>query len=194
VLRASNPYPVPATVFFEFHQPSPLFRTYLQHRWLHLQPGEERQLLVMTETVLGDPKLEKLVREHLNRDQRLSTHLRLSALGHSGEACAPEVLGGATILVLGGREARFERFEAVPWLAHGRVVMVDDKSPALGKVLVTVRPADPQSGMQERSVQTQLSNGEFRVELPPQDERVIVQGHYLGQLLLAPCDSKELAL
>jgi hypothetical protein len=93
VLRASNPYNVPATVFFEFHQPSPLFRTYLQHRWLHLQPGEERQLLVMTETVLGDPKLEGLVRQHINPDQRLFTHLRLSALGHTGAACAPEVLG-----------------------------------------------------------------------------------------------------
>jgi len=38
VVMASNPYDVPALIRFEINQPSPLFRTYLGHRWMRLSP------------------------------------------------------------------------------------------------------------------------------------------------------------
>ena len=37
------------------HQPHPLYRVYLDHRWVYLQPGERKQILVMVESLLGDP-------------------------------------------------------------------------------------------------------------------------------------------
>lgn len=40
-LIAENPFDEPALVYFTVHQPHPLFRTYLDHRWVFLQPGEQ---------------------------------------------------------------------------------------------------------------------------------------------------------
>ena len=53
VVLVDNPFDKPAIVYFTVDQPHPLFRVYVNHRWLYLEPGEQRQILVMAEFLLG---------------------------------------------------------------------------------------------------------------------------------------------
>jgi M6 family metalloprotease-like protein len=195
VLVAENTLKHPAIVYFTIHQPHPLFRVYLDHRWVFLQPGEKKQILVMTESLLGDARFAELIKNNLRRQRRIATNLRLSALGDTGSSCAAEIIGGASLLVLTGMGTHFERFEAEHGIAFGKIVRNDngEGQGVNGKVIVSIKEKDPKGRRSETIRETTVSNGIFRVQIGDQQD-VTVQGHYLGQQLLAPCESKEVQL
>ena len=188
---AENPFDKPAVVYFTIHQPHPLFRTYLDHRWVYLEPGEQKKILVMMESLLGDKRFEEIVRKFQHRERRIKTTLRLSALGDTRENCTARVIGGVSILAITGIGTRFESFEAESGRANGFIVRTDTKQGVNGKVLVTIRPRRRDDDRVKESVrETQAINGKFRVELGNISDS-IVQAHYLGQFPLGPCESKE---
>lgn len=190
VVNAENPLPRAATVHFTVHQPHPLFRVYLEHRYLRLQPGERRSVLVMTESLLGDERFASLAREILDQRQRIATTLRLSALGDTGENCTQQVLGGVSVLVIAGGSTSFTRFETDGETASGTILDSATQNGVSGKVLVSIRPLDPSIARSEIVRETEARDGEFYVglEAPPDS---LIQGHYLGHVHAAPCDSKD---
>lgn len=183
VIVAENPYPVPAYVSFEVDQPHPLFRTYLSHRWVRLEPGATTKILVMVESAFGHPELESLVKEYDQADGRITTTLRLTSLGDTGESCAPEVIGGASIIAMAGRATKFERFQVDNGVASGHVATLDDGTGVDGPVLVTIQYDD-----QEKVSETRAVGGRFKVDVDDTPTS-FVQGHYLGEWRFAPCDS-----
>ncbi|MCF2495073.1 hypothetical protein [Dyadobacter chenhuakuii] len=193
VLVAENTLKHPAFVYFTIHQPHPLFRVYLDHRWVFLQPGEKKQILVMTESLLGDARFSYMTKNLIRRERRITTNLRLSALGDTGNTCAAEIIGGATLLVLTGLGTHFKRFEAEHGLAFGEIVRNDNGEGVNGKVIVSIKGKDRSGRKGETFKETTVTNGIFRVEIGDQRD-VTVQGHYLGQTILTPCDSKEIDL
>ncbi|MFN8463948.1 MAG: hypothetical protein U0X20_00295 [Caldilineaceae bacterium] len=197
VIKAHNPFSVPAFVSFEIHQPHPLFRVYLSQRWAYLEPGAEAPILVMMESLLGDPKFDPAVREFANQDARIMTTLRLSALGDTGEACAPVVLGGVSLLAMTGRATRFEKFVSDGRVASGFVVAVETGKGVDGNVLVTLRPRDADDKRSEIARTAVAVDGWFKIELAVANDNLpdtIVQGHYLGNFRFTACDSDVVPL
>jgi M6 family metalloprotease-like protein len=193
VLMADNPFDVGAIVSFEISQPNPLFRVYLSHRWVYLEPGEQKPILVMTESLFGDPRFADYTEQLWNREERVMTTVRLSALGDTGEACAPAVLGGASILAIAGRMTEFEYFHANADVAEGRVISVDTREGVNGRVLVSIRPVKEEDDREEIVREAFAQDGHFIIEIGAQPE-TIIQGHYLGNAQFAPCDSEEIAI
>lgn len=187
VVLAENPFSVTAVISFEVHQPHPLFRTYISHRWLTLGPGESAPVLVLVESLFGDERFQDLIDQHRRRDERrVLTRLRLTALGDTGEACAPTVIGGASIVAIAGRSTRFERFETDGGTAHGTIVAIDTGEGVDGTVLVSARYGDSTRG--ELLRESRVRDGLFRLGLEAGRD-VVVQGHYLGAREWGPCDS-----
>jgi hypothetical protein len=190
VIQAVNPFAVTAEVSFEVHQPHPLFRTYISNRWLTLAPGESAPVLVMVESLFGDDRFREVVDQH-HDERRVLTRLRLTALGDTGEACAPTVIGGASIVAIAGRTTRFDHFETDGGLATGVVVSEDTGEGVNGTVLVSARYRDPDRPELVR--ESQVQDGEFRCGIEAGGDAVI-QAHYLGTREWGPCDSEPVEI
>ena len=134
-----------------------------------------------------------MVREFRHQERRITTTLRLSALGDTHETCAAQVIGGVSILAITGIGTRFEEFRADGGTARGFIVRTDTKQGINGTVLITITPRRPDDERKEIAREGQIINGRFRVEIgSPQD--VIVQAFYLGQFPLGPSESKPVRL
>jgi M6 family metalloprotease-like protein len=190
---AENPFDKPAIISFTIRQPNPLFRVYLSHRWVRLQPGEQRQIVLMTESLLGDTRFDEMLRDYRHYERRIETTIRLSAYGDTLEACAPSLIGGATVLAMTGLGTHFEWFENEGGLAYGRVVQTDTGMGVDGKVLVSVMPRDPERDVPERVREADAIGGEFRVEHGQAEDGWRIQAHYLGRFPWMPSDSKLIA-
>ncbi len=191
---AENPFDKPAVVYFTINQPHPFFRVYLDHRWLRLEPGESKPVLVMTESLLGADQFQGLDFQFDPLEGGIKTTLRLSALGDTHESCTAAVIGGVSILVMTGFATRFDRFEHDFNIIVGDIVRDSDGAPVDGPVLVSIISLDPNDGRPETSHQATAQNGHFLVEFGDDLENVRVQGHYLGQGPYAPCDSEVIVV
>lgn len=189
VINAENTLDAPAYVYFTINQPHPLYRTYIDHRWVYLQPGERRQILVMIEALFGDPRFDPLTRPFKDGERRVMTTMRLSALGDTRATCTATVLGGASILAIAGIGTEFRRFEAGSGKGEGFVARTDNGAGVDGPVLVSVQPRTPEDKRPEVIHEVMAQGGRFVVELGDlKDARV--QAHYLGAYPYGPCDSK----
>ncbi|HEY1335874.1 MAG TPA: hypothetical protein VGF59_00125, partial [Bryobacteraceae bacterium] len=165
VINAENTLDEAAYVYFTINQPHPLFRTYLDHRWVYLQPGERRQILVMVESLLGDDRFAKVVREFKHGERRIMTTLRLSAVGDTRATCTGTVLGGASILAITGIGTNFQRFDAKGGRGEGLIVRTDTGTGVSGSVLVSITPRDPDDPRKEMLREIFAQGGHFVVEL-----------------------------
>jgi hypothetical protein len=188
LVKVTNPLPDPADCRVQVRQTSEFARTYLEHAWVRLQPGEERDVMFLTESVLGDPLLGSFAAERRERIYKSPNSVRLTGIVDDHRTCEGFVTGGAHVLVRAARATRFVKFSSADGLAQGRVEAVDDGSGADGTVLVSVWPPEaPEKGREARG---HAVNGDFRVEVGDVDDGWLVQGHYLGSFDLAPCDSE----
>jgi M6 family metalloprotease-like protein len=188
---AENPFDKEAVMSINVHQPHPLFRVYLDHQWVVLGPGEKKRILMMSESLLGDPRFEQMFRPYMDGERRIETTMRLSAYGDTGELCAADLVGGVSVKVMTGFATEFRRFEVDGHGVRGAIAESATGDPVNGPVVVTVRPPDPDDPRPELSVRANAVNGEFRTEFGDHRDGDIVQGHYLGQALWMPCDSEE---
>jgi hypothetical protein len=194
---ADNPFDEPALISFSINQPHPLFRVFLDHRWVYLQPGERQRILLMVESLLGDPRYDDLVREFQHREEMIETQVRLSALGDTGETCTQSLIGGVTVRAITGQGTEFEFFDLIAGggAAEGRVVQSDTHTGVRGTVLVSVMPRDQDDPTSELIVEAQLDNdGHFIVELGREPDGGRFQASYLGQFPWTPCDSTVIEL
>ena len=189
VINAENTLEEPAYVYFTINQPHPLYRIYLDHRWVFLQPGERRRILVMVESLLGDQRFDKLTREFKHRDRRIMTTVRLSALGDTRATCTATVLGGASILAISGIGTEFRRFAVRGGRGEGFVARSDNGTGVSGPVLVSIRPHKPGDKSPELLREVVAQAGRFVVEVG-EVKNASVQAHYLGTYPYGPCDSK----
>jgi hypothetical protein len=189
VVKVTNPYAVPADCFVAVRQVHPVSRTYVEREWVHLQPGEERDVAFFTESMLGDPALEKLTRKFKGFAYEVPNSLRLTGIADTRLGCHGDVTGGAHVIVRAARATEFVRFEQKGEVARGRIEAVDTREGVNGDVLVSIR-RKPDDVEGEQVVQAHAQNGDFRVVLKPVPDGGVVQGHYLGQFDMSPCDSK----
>ena len=193
-VEVGNPYDKPTRVFLVANQTNPLYRTYLQHTWLLLEPGEIRKIRVMLEHAL-DPAEDRLPPDvrldprTVKKVQREPNNVGLRALIEDPDDTprhALAVLGGAQVQVVTGRGTRFEDLKRGEEVVTGRVVTVDDGSPVDGQVIVTV---DRKRGVPEAYgyVTGRVVDGGFEVGLRLADAPVRVE--FLPPPGFGPCTS-----
>ncbi len=187
-VKVTNPLPVPARCRVQVRQTSEFARTYLERAWVRLGPGEERDVMFLTESVLGDPLLGQRAREFRERIYKDPNRVRLTGIADEAGVCEGFVTGGTQVLVRAARATHFTRFESDDGLVHGEVSAVDNGQGADGTILVSIWPPDaPEKGKVREGM---VTGGKFRVETGRPPDGWFVQGHYLGSFDLSPCDSK----
>lgn len=171
-------------------QTSPLARTYLEHAWVDLDPGEERAIAVFTEFVTGDETMAEYVDKQGGLGQAFEMPNRVRLTGVAGEACSGATLGGASLIVRTGVATRFEQFDVgdEAQYAFGRIVEAGTGKGVSGDVIVTVQPVEAPD--KEISGTVEVRNGDFGIEIPHDlFGKLEVQGHFLGRHGVAPCES-----
>jgi hypothetical protein len=193
LVKVNNPLDVPAVCRVQVRQTSPFVRTYLDHAWVRLQPGEERNVRFLTESIVGDPALAGFVKEHSRRIYKEPSSLRLTGIAQEPHTCDGYVTGGAQVLVRAARATRFVKISVQGELATGRIETVDDGSGVDGIVLITIAPPDRPDRQWVEQGRVVNGNFEFILDRPaPSGYRAT--GHYTGGFDRAPCDSETLRI
>jgi hypothetical protein len=189
-IAVANPYDKEAVIGLTVHQSHRDFRTYLEMRWVRLDPGETKDVRVLYE--YAEPNLSAKL-EELSGDYSGSNYVTLTSWGMPPVAPnpaegTPEVLGGAVVEVSAGFKTRVN-LEVVSSEA-GRIlgaVSVDAQSGSYttpsGGVLVEIVPKNGGDSRFERA--SIERNGEFELITDLEaGEQVGVE--YLGNFPYAP--------
>lgn len=196
-----NPYPERTRMWMVAQQDSDFYRTYVEHQWLWLAPGETRQVGVMYESLIGDPVFAETTRRHQDEIWKSPSRLALVGLIENPldeKLHVADTSGGVSVAVGSGRATRIDPFDADRSVARGRVVTVDSGDPVNGGVVVvTAAPAGRVKA--EQSMPVDLGqDGTFILELGrlfrnrEQRRPFTVQAEYLGAFGLADARSKVL--
>lgn len=193
----TNPYPVRAEIYVVPQIVgvfSDLYRLYLEHSSLTLDPGESRPVQVMVESLYGDPHAAALWERKGEK-----VFFEPTTVSLTGYAIPPDgphhpvVLGGAQLSVSSARATRFTGFEGKPRDGQlgGRVEVVGTGGPASGFVLLTFHGPDETA---DNTVRVPLdARGAFwfggGYELVRKFRADRVSAHYPGRPGFAPCDA-----
>jgi hypothetical protein len=201
-VNVSNPHSDETRVFVIAEQSTPWYRTYLEHAWVWLQPGETRKIGVLVESLVGDPaypELEQFRTAIYERPHDLAL-VGLIENPHDPQLHAADIAGGGNIRVLTGRATRIDLDQFDEQVATGRVITVDDEQPVTyGDVIVSLQPVGSAERAEYRTATKLDRDGRFAVEIGA--SRLLEeygwldgQAHYLGAFALADCDSKVVRL
>lgn len=145
----------------EVTQSEEAWRTYVEHSFVWLAPGETRTVEVMFECLLDHPDFPDLPREEIMRTPNV-----VAVLGMVDDPGSdiPTVIGGATVHVVPGRATRFRELDLGLGGGVGRVLFNDTGAPVEdGEVLVSARSTD---GTEIVATAPVDASGRFRVTLP----------------------------
>ena len=199
----NNPYPERTRVFVVGQQSMDFYRTYLQHQWVWLSPGETRRIEVMYESLAGDPLFAAKIKEIHGRFYEMPNRVSLIGLMENPmdeHLHAPDVAGGANIIVASGRKTKIIDLHLDRDVARGKVITVDDgKGVNHGQMLITIAPDGQARRELTRSGQV-FSDGRFTIELnlghDKEAQKLLtaktlwMRAHYLGGFMWADCQSE----
>lgn len=196
-VEVANPYPAATRVFLSAGQSNPLYRTYVEHTWLWLEPGESRHVEVMFEYAPDNLSNKvfpsKLVREYRKMQKvpnQVSAMARIEDPNDTPRHKV-DVLGGAQAEIVTGDKTRFERFTASEGRAAGTVVNANSGKGVSGQVIVRVHTGKAQDPSYEYQ-QAKLKNGSFAVSL--EAEGSAVDAYYVPAPGLSDCWSETVRL
>jgi hypothetical protein len=193
-----NPYPIRTRIWLVPGQSNPLYRTYLEHSWLILDPGETRKVELMFEYA-PDNLINRLYPE-----SKLREYKRYETVANNTAATAYiedprdnprhaiEFLGGLQAQVVTGLATRFDRFYYDTPVAGGKIVTLDNGAPVTGgKVVIRVsKNGDPKTFVYQ---QANVSNaGTFSASVKAVGNQV--QAYYIPARGYDECESKVVRL
>ena len=168
-VAAGNPHDRAARFFLSGGQDNPFFRTYFEHTWVWLEPGEVRPIAVGFEfapdVLTTQPKYRQMERMY---DQPNQVDV-VGWLENPNDPFlhAPVKMSGVTARIVHGSKVWFDRFARDGELVLGHLVAANGSVPR-GDVLILSEP-----GPKETSTQTQVQNdGSFRAVIHQDVERV----------------------
>ncbi|WP_062435248.1 hypothetical protein [Herbidospora daliensis] len=182
-VTVSNPYPDrPVRVNLHAEQTLDGFRTYLEHTWVRLAPGETRAVEVMVECVAREPAFADRVREaELWRTPNVVTVVATVA-DPGSDVLTP--IGGGTIEVRAGLATGLTELDVSETSASGRLTTAEGDPVAGATVLLTSRDAG-RAELVERAT-TDVS-GRFSTLVRRRPAEIAYPGDLMGY---APCSAK----
>lgn len=140
-VEVGNPYPERTRVFVDVSNTNPLYRTYIAHKWLDLDPGEVRKVQVMYEFVgkfpaagvRGQDDTRKFIRTQNVVSLKTFITNPIDKTGH-----VMDVFGGAGASVVTGRKTEIKDFRISDLRAIGRVTTSDGKPVGKGAIILTL--------------------------------------------------------
>ena len=186
-----NPYGGPARFFIRPGQNNPLYRTYLEHTCVTLEPGEVRDVDVMFEHAPDSPRPENVkpeVWKRLQGQPNMVNFVGLIENPYDNLLHGPSLLSGADARVLTGRATKFDgRLNVDGEVVAGRVVTVDNGKPVPGGHVVVVSTSKGEGPSQYETVEVD-KGGRFRgIIRPPVTE---VTAHYVPPPGFGECVSE----
>ncbi len=139
-ITVSNPFDQRTEFVIMASQTNPLYRTFIEHRWLELDPGETKQVQVMFEYMYGelDPN-HPLVEEYYYVPNDVTLVGLIRDPRGDEEADGMVVFGGVQVQVVTGRATEIVDFALDVDTVFGRVTTRDDGNGVPGgKLLVEV--------------------------------------------------------
>jgi M6 family metalloprotease-like protein len=196
-LEVGNPYQQRTRVFVQAGHSNPLYRTYVEHTWLMLDPGETRDVTVMFEYAPDNLTNKVFPPEKVKQYRKLkkvpNKVAMLSRLEDPGDEPRHKVdiMGGAQAEIVTGRKTRFERFRTQSGRVSGSVVTVAGDSPAAGKVIVRLH--DPAESREPFVFQTvKLVKGAFAITM--KHKAKAVDAYFMPAPGFGDCWSKKINL
>ncbi|PFI78827.1 CARDB domain-containing protein [Bacillus cereus] len=186
-ILVENPYELPTRVFIVPGQTNPLYRTYIEHTWLVLKPGETKKVKVMFEYTGGEKHQEreyKLIPNMMNivgfiEDPREKPH-------------TAQVFGGAQVQVVTGRATEFKSIDIDNKTVRGSVVTIDDGNPVPdGKIILILSSGTGKSEGKTYQM-TEISNGNFSARIRHECE--YIEAYFTPPIGYADCTSQKLKL
>jgi M6 family metalloprotease-like protein len=175
-VAVGNPFDLPTRVYVSTEQTDPSYRTYLEHKWLDLGPGETRQVAVMFEYVGGSSAGGITEGFGLDADPVFKAPLQtlrppVNRVNLVGIAVDPRdktghhmvVIGGAGVEVATGRAVKFDDFGVGDdGIVNGTVTTADGQPVTDGTIIVTLTdPSGPEPRVFNRYARPR--DGRFRV-------------------------------
>lgn len=204
-----NPYPLPTRIYIFPNQTNPLYRTYLEHTSVYLNPGQTQKVKVMFEydpqlifsipVSIGDRTIDDSNRdlgEKMVSDfRRTPNHARFASFIENPfdpHRHIKEFFGGAEMEIITGRKTRFESFYKDGNLVAGAVVTEDDKQRvSSGKVIVILKMTDGTKVYEDYMTVPLSSQGDFAYKMGDlKDKFLTVQGYYLPTEGFGDCYSE----
>ena len=201
-VEVGNPYPVRTRIFLNGGHSNPLYRTYLEHTWLYLDPGETRQVQIMFEYAPDNLNRREDAREtkaRLKKFVKEPNNVGLMAMIEDPRDyprhCV-QVLGGAQVQVVTGRAVDCRDLKVDGQKVTGNILTVDDGKPvSRGHVLVRTTHSTSGKKGQAPRVQVQrakFARGFYSAPLPADAETVTV--YYIAPAGLADCQTETVKL
>jgi len=170
-VTVGNPFDKPTRVFIAPGQNNPIYRSYLEHTWLQLNPGETKQVMMMFEYA-PEPHLttaegKELVKKFTTRPNNVGVVSYIEN-PHDPQLHQALLFNGVTAEIVTGNATEFApgKFFANDESVSGVVLAVDDGNPVPdspdGKVLVIFT----KDGNEEIYQEGQLTDGQFDVPVP----------------------------
>lgn len=174
----SNPYDQPADCFLVPGQNNPLYRTYLEHYQVHLDPQTTRKVRMMMEYAPDAPLVDDAVQQSREKYLQQPNNLLISGYlmlpGDGKSPLDPDLQSGAQIVVVTGRKTMFESFTVNASGAGGQIVTVDDKQGVPGGNVIVILTTQGN----ETSITTEVDKGgNFHTQIP--DGWEYAEGYYV---------------
>lgn len=192
-IEVGNPYPIRTRIWITAGHNNPLYRTYLEHSWLYLDPGETRKVGVMFEYAPDNLKNDVYppsMRDKYHPLQRIPNDVGATAFiedPRDNPRHAIQVLGGVQVQVVTGRATKFQRLYVDGPSVGGRVVTTDDKAPVNGgKVILRVSTKGKASTFSYQ--ESKVFNGSFTAKLKYKGTKI--KAFYVPSPGVGECESE----
>ena len=196
-VEVGNPYPIRTRIWITAGHSNPLYRTYLQHSWLYLDPGETRRVELMFEYApdnLTNEVFPPALQEKYRPLQGVPNNVGATAFiedPRDNPRHALQVLGGAQAQVVTGRATRFESLYVVGPSVRGRVVTVDQDKPVSGGTVI-LRVSTGGKPETFAYQQTKVPNGSFTASLNAKGTEL--KAFYVPSAGFGECESETLKI
>lgn len=195
-VEVGNPYSERTRIWLSAGHSNPLYRTYLEHAWVYLDPGETRTVRMMFEyapdQLTGDlypPELKKKYRPL----QKVPNRVGLASFIEDPRDTprhSLQVLGGAQAEIVTGRRTKFGRFDVRRQEVRGTVVAIESKKPVTGGKLI-VRTRAGRGKNAEMTYQTvPLKKGSFATKLKTAGGEI--KAYYVPSAGFAESETEEI--
>lgn len=194
-IEIGNPFTLRTRTWIVVNNSNPLYRTYLQHGWVWLDPGEVKNIGMMFEYA------PDFLSNNMYSENSKLKYQELKDTPNNVEVTAYienpfdnprheiQKLGGMQVQVVTGRSTKFESFYLEGGVINGTIVAVDQNEPVNGgKVILRHTHSDNTSTFDYQEVK--LNNGKFAVQR--KDLITEVKAFYIPSQGYGDCESDDL--